>query len=152
MSSLKSMAQQAVMSAGLDGQINSQNDHQSRSSPSLFANGTSISGANTHSINSSVPVSSSTPSMINLLNSNGKTMVMPSMVTSPVSNLTSMTRSVVSPANSSGMHPTEAHIPPSLGVAPLGPVQLPKQCIYQLHMLEAACQHAIHPIDSQRIR
>jgi CCR4-NOT transcription complex subunit 3 len=52
----------------------------------------------------------------------------------------------------SGNQTSEAHIPPLLGVAPLGPVTLSKQCFYQLHMLDAASRHPIHPMDSQRLR
>ena len=47
---------------------------------------------------------------------------------------------------------SEAHISPMLGVAPLGPIALTKPMIYQMHMLEAAGRHIIHPIDSQRTR
>jgi len=47
---------------------------------------------------------------------------------------------------------TEAHIPPLLGVAPLGPVPLSKDHQFQYNMLEAACQHLPHPSDSERLR
>lgn len=47
---------------------------------------------------------------------------------------------------------TEAHIPPLLGVAPLGPVPLSKHHQFQYSMLEAACQHLPHPSDSERLR
>jgi len=47
---------------------------------------------------------------------------------------------------------TEAHIPPLLGVAPLGPVPLSKDHQFQYSMLEAACQHLPHPSDSERLR
>lgn len=49
-------------------------------------------------------------------------------------------------------HSFEALIPPILGVAPLGPFQLPAQCVYQLRLLESASRHTIHPLDSQRLR
>ena len=49
-------------------------------------------------------------------------------------------------------HSFEALIPPILGVAPLGPFQLPAQCVYQLRLLESASRHPIHPLDSQRLR
>ncbi|XP_074602002.1 CCR4-associated factor Not3 [Brevipalpus obovatus] len=161
--SLKSAAQQAVANAGLESQINSKNERGSSSSGStnIFDTGTtpSLSAVNTHTINvnnintsnvSSIP---SSTSVIGLLSGN-KSMAMPSIVSSSsVSNLTSSvsTGGVSSPSNMS-VHSSEAHIPPLLGVAPLGPVKLPQQCIYQLHMLEAACRHTIHPIDSQRLR
>ena len=47
---------------------------------------------------------------------------------------------------------TEAHIPPLLGVAPLGPVALNKETRFQYQMLEAAFQHMPHPSDSERLR
>ncbi|XP_023327096.1 CCR4-NOT transcription complex subunit 3 isoform X2 [Eurytemora carolleeae] len=47
---------------------------------------------------------------------------------------------------------TEAHIPPLLGVAPLGPVPLNKDHQFQYNMLEAACHHLPHPSDSERLR
>ncbi len=46
----------------------------------------------------------------------------------------------------------EAHIPPLLGVAPLGPVPLNKETCFQYKMLEAAFQHMPHPSDSERLR
>lgn len=49
-------------------------------------------------------------------------------------------------------HSFEAHVPPILGVAPLGPCQLPTQSVYQLRLLEAAARHRIYPADSQRLR
>merc|ERR1711990_1124225 len=47
---------------------------------------------------------------------------------------------------------TEAHIPPLLGVAPLGPVPLNKETQLQYAMLEAAFTHMPQPSDSERIR
>ena len=47
---------------------------------------------------------------------------------------------------------TEAHIPPLLGVAPLGPVPLNKETQLQYAMLEAAYMHMPHPSDSERLR
>lgn len=46
----------------------------------------------------------------------------------------------------------EAHIPPLLGVAPLGPVPLNKETRFQYQMLEAAYAHMPHPSDSERLR
>lgn len=46
----------------------------------------------------------------------------------------------------------EAHIPPLLGVAPLGPVTFNKETRFQYQMLEAAFQHMPHPSDSERLR
>ncbi|XP_024082658.1 CCR4-NOT transcription complex subunit 3 [Cimex lectularius] len=46
----------------------------------------------------------------------------------------------------------EAHIPPLLGVAPLGPVPLQKEHQCQFQMMEAAYYHMPHPADSERVR
>lgn len=46
----------------------------------------------------------------------------------------------------------EAHIPPLLGVAPLGPVPLQKEHQCQFQMMEAAFYHMPHPADSEKIR
>lgn len=47
---------------------------------------------------------------------------------------------------------SEAHIPPLLGVAPLGPVPLQKEHQMQFQMMEAAYYHMPHPSDSERLR
>ncbi|KAH0561609.1 CCR4-NOT transcription complex subunit 3 [Cotesia glomerata] len=47
---------------------------------------------------------------------------------------------------------SEAHIPPLLGVAPLGPVPLQKEHQLQFAMMEAAFYHMPHPSDSERLR
>ena len=47
---------------------------------------------------------------------------------------------------------SEAHIPPLLGVAPLGPVPLQKEHQHQFQMMEAAYYHMPHPSDSERLR
>jgi len=47
---------------------------------------------------------------------------------------------------------SEAHIPPLLGVAPLGPVPLNKDTQLQYAMLEAAFTHMPHPSDSEKLR
>jgi len=49
-------------------------------------------------------------------------------------------------------HKNEAHIPPLLGVAPLGIVPLSKEHQFQYSMLEAASHHLPHPSDSERLR
>jgi CCR4-NOT transcription complex subunit 3 len=46
----------------------------------------------------------------------------------------------------------EAIIPPSLGVAPLGPGIMTKDQLYQQTMMEAAFHHLPHPSDSERLR
>jgi len=45
-----------------------------------------------------------------------------------------------------------AHIPPLLGVAPLGPAALQREHQFQLQMLEAAYFHLPHPSDSEKLR
>jgi len=56
-------------------------------------------------------------------------------------------------SNSSNNNATsEAHIPPLLGVAPLGPVPLQKEHQLQFQMMEAAYYHMPHPSDSERLR
>ncbi|KAF7268572.1 hypothetical protein GWI33_018324 [Rhynchophorus ferrugineus] len=47
---------------------------------------------------------------------------------------------------------TEAHIPPLLGVAPLGAVPLQKEHQQQFQLMEAAYYHMPHPSDTERIR
>ncbi|VEN43611.1 unnamed protein product, partial [Callosobruchus maculatus] len=47
---------------------------------------------------------------------------------------------------------SEAHIPPLLGVAPLGAVPLQKEHQQQFKLMEAAFYHMPHPSDSERIR
>ncbi|RWS28209.1 CCR4-NOT transcription complex subunit 3-like protein [Leptotrombidium deliense] len=152
MSSLKSMAQQAVVSAGLEVQINSQNEIQQQTPQvaTIFDSGV-LSTSNAHTINSIV--TSSAPSVIGLLSATSKSIgpIAPPVIPASVVNLSIRTPGVTSPATT-GVQQSEANIPPLLGVAPLGPIQLPKSCIYQLHMLEAASRHTVHPIDSQRLR
>nr|XP_002128708.1 CCR4-NOT transcription complex subunit 3-like [Ciona intestinalis] len=46
----------------------------------------------------------------------------------------------------------EARIQPLLGVAPLGPVSLSKENMYQQAMLDACWRHMPHPSDSERLR
>lgn len=46
----------------------------------------------------------------------------------------------------------EAHIPPLLGVAPLGPSPLQKEHQLQFQMMEAAYYHLPSPSDSERLR
>ncbi|KAL3268185.1 hypothetical protein HHI36_007311 [Cryptolaemus montrouzieri] len=47
---------------------------------------------------------------------------------------------------------SEAHIPPLLGVAPLGAVPLQKEHQSQFQLMEASFYHMPHPSDSERIR
>ena len=55
-------------------------------------------------------------------------------------------------SNHSIAYSTEVHIPPLLGVAPLGPLSLSKECYHQIRILEAAQRHMPHPSDSERLR
>ncbi|XP_063220827.1 CCR4-NOT transcription complex subunit 3 isoform X2 [Bacillus rossius redtenbacheri] len=47
---------------------------------------------------------------------------------------------------------SEAHIPPLLGVAPLGPVPLQKEHQCEFQLLESAYFHMPHPSDSERLK
>ncbi|XP_057664609.1 CCR4-NOT transcription complex subunit 3 isoform X1 [Diorhabda carinulata] len=47
---------------------------------------------------------------------------------------------------------SDAHIPPLLGVAPLGAIPLQKEHQTQFQLMEAAYYHMPHPSDSERIR
>ncbi|ESO82027.1 hypothetical protein LOTGIDRAFT_179956 [Lottia gigantea] len=55
-------------------------------------------------------------------------------------------------ASQSQQQTTTIQLNPLLGVAPLGPVPLVKDHLYQLTMLDAAYQHLPHPSDSERLR
>lgn len=55
-------------------------------------------------------------------------------------------------ASKSQPQPSDAHIPPLLGVAPLGPVPLQKENQYQFQMLEAGYYHLPHPSDNEKMR
>lgn len=46
----------------------------------------------------------------------------------------------------------EAHIPPLLGVAPLGPCPLKKEHQLQFQMMESSEYHLPHPVDSEKMR
>ena len=47
---------------------------------------------------------------------------------------------------------TDNQMQPLLGVAPLGPVPLNQDRVYQLKMLEAVFKHLPEPSDSERVR
>lgn len=55
-------------------------------------------------------------------------------------------------ANVIGTGTNEAHIPPLLGVAPLGPCPLKKEHQLQFQMMEASEYHLPEPMDSERVR
>ncbi|XP_064478111.1 CCR4-NOT transcription complex subunit 3-like isoform X4 [Ornithodoros turicata] len=122
MSSLKSIAQQAVLNAGLE-------SHLQPSPP---------------------PTQSHTPcdrGLFDSLSSHG----MPKAPSAPTG---MMAQSGQSGGAGAPTPPAtaEAHIPPLLGVAPLGSAPLSKECYYHLHMLESASMHMPHPSDSERLR
>lgn len=50
------------------------------------------------------------------------------------------------------MATTEAHIPPLLGVTPLGPTPLQKEHQLQFQMMEAAFYHLPQPIDTEKLQ
>lgn len=54
------------------------------------------------------------------------------------------------PPNTTGVHSTP--IQPLLGVAPLGPISLGQDKVFQLRMLEAAFKHLPDPSDSEKVR
>lgn len=59
---------------------------------------------------------------------------------------------ILDPPRSQSQAKTEAHIPPLLGVAPLGAVPLQKEHQQQFQFMEAAFYHMPHPSDTERIR
>lgn len=46
----------------------------------------------------------------------------------------------------------DAPIQPLLGVAPLGPISLGQDKVFQLRMLESAYKHLPEPSDSEKVR
>ncbi|XP_054167950.1 CCR4-NOT transcription complex subunit 3-like [Oppia nitens] len=155
LSSLKTIAQQAVANAGLEDHItinSHSHSHSEQSSQSLYE--PSVNSSMNLLTNNMVNISSSTNSMLHSSASikalSQQTQQLQS-VSAPVLPMPS-TGQPRSSTPATGNQTNEAHVPPLLGVAPLGPVSLSKQCYYQLHMLEAASRHPIHPMDSQRLR
>lgn len=195
LTSLKSMAQQAVESAkidhnnqsiaaaavGLNSQLVVNDPHLQQQLSQQLNKGAgqlyeAASVANTSSASSNQQQQqqqqSTNTSIMNLLSGNKPNLVLQqpnnqtinSLVSSQQSNAVSA-QSValnkqVSVQQQSQQQPPpqqqpatqEAMISPMLGVAPLGPVTPTKQMALQIAMLEAACRHVIHPIDTQRTR
>ncbi|KAG1674799.1 CCR4-NOT transcription complex subunit 3 [Nymphon striatum] len=113
LSSLKSIAQQAVVNAGLEGKLSDE-----RLAPeTCLSTGVSIYDAN-NTVNTTCKLVPAT--------------------TSPVTQTAATTN--------------EVRVPPLLGVAPLGPLPLSKECIVQIQMMDAAAIHMTHPSDSERLR
>ena len=91
------------------------------------------------------------------LNTNTSSTFVPSDLTSVVSASTDLTSlSAVVQQQNLGQQMAigggESRIQPLLGVAPLGPVSLNKDNMYQQGMLEACWRHMPHPSDSERLR
>ena len=55
-------------------------------------------------------------------------------------------------SSTAGSGRTDGQMQPLLGVAPLGPVPLNQDRMYQLKMLEAVFKHLPEPSDSERVR
>ncbi|CAG9861896.1 unnamed protein product [Phyllotreta striolata] len=59
---------------------------------------------------------------------------------------------ILEPSKMQNQGKSDAHIPPLLGVAPLGAIPLQKEHQTQFQLMEAAFYHMPHPSDSERIR
>lgn len=174
LTSLKSMAQQAVESAKIDhnnqsiSNLNSQLDdphlqQQLNQQLNKGANQLYDNVVNSSSITSNQQQQSTNASIMNLLSGNKQNLVQLQNNQSINNNLVSnqQQQSTASNQQTNKQLPQsqqqtnttqEAHISPMLGVAPLGSITLNKSMIYQMHMLEAAGRHIIHPMDTQRTR
>ncbi|XP_053697799.1 CCR4-NOT transcription complex subunit 3 isoform X1 [Sabethes cyaneus] len=97
----------------------------------------------TNSANPLIPTSSSTAI------SNGPNAII-NTSTNIVTNSANPSVTSVGGMKASGTN--EAHIPPLLGVAPLGPSPLQKEHQIQFQMMEAAYYHLPSPSDSERLR
>ncbi|KAI1293562.1 CCR4-NOT transcription complex subunit 3 [Halotydeus destructor] len=155
MSSLKHMARNVLeKNAHMNETVHNERNQTSPYDVNLAMNGTN-NQVSVHSSNvtNAANNNSTTGSAVSFMNSTGK----PS--TPSAGSGISAVALVSRPNSESGLGITsgisftaEAHIPPLLGVAPLGPYSLPAPCSYQLRLLETASRHTIHPIDSQRLR
>lgn len=139
---------------GATGQQQPQAPQQQQQQPPPFSLVDPAAAAN--SANSLIPTSSSTaisngPNAININTST-------SIVANPAANpnvLSSAGGGGGGVPGSGGMKTAgtnEAHIPPLLGVAPLGPSPLQKEHQIQFQMMEAAYYHLPTPSDSERLR
>merc|ERR1719479_335940 len=129
--SLKSIAQEATNRAGLS---SSSNPLPSLTSQTQQSSGNSLVHQQTNSPNLSAQPSVGNNSTISQ------------------TSLFQAATSASQVAKERSQKKTEAHIPPLLGVAPLGPVPLNKDTQLQYAMLEAAFNHMPHPSDSERLR
>lgn len=131
MSTLKTIAQEAInRAAGLDNNL-------LLSSSNIQATGTSLAST---LVDSRVALFSNDSSM----QSNGPH--------SGSNHNNSINANSLLKANVIGTGTNEAHIPPLLGVAPLGPCPLKKEHQLQFQMMEAAEYHLPQAMDSERLR
>ncbi|CAH0715290.1 unnamed protein product, partial [Brenthis ino] len=142
------------------------------SAPSpLTVNGPSLAHTPQHVVNNgrvsetpSTPLSQSTPAALAALAASA-----PAAVSVGTASLKSMAQEAVQRAGLDHHHTqggvgvgvgaarrntalSQAHIPPLLGVAPLGPLPLNNDHQVQFQMMEAAFYHMPHPSDSERTR
>lgn len=78
--------------------------------------------------------------------------VVSSTATTTTNNTNSNNNTTSTTCSTKNTGTSEAHIPPLLGVAPLGPAQLTVEHELQFKMLQAAFFHMPHPSDSERLR
>ncbi|XP_070185926.1 CCR4-NOT transcription complex subunit 3-like isoform X3 [Littorina saxatilis] len=131
LSSLQSIAQQAVTSAGLDDRVTS--PVQRTDSSSVFSS------------SSQAPPQPTAPSP-------DSQSVAASVLTSQTLNVSQVSGSLSSSQQNAAPQTSSIQLNPLLGVAPLGPMQLTKENLFQLTMSEAAFHHLPHPSDSERLR
>uniref|UniRef100_A0A1L8DHE7 CCR4-NOT transcription complex subunit 3 n=1 Tax=Nyssomyia neivai TaxID=330878 RepID=A0A1L8DHE7_9DIPT len=143
MSTLKTMAQEAISRAGLSTVVQSSVSISGNMSSGPIAPiaATSTIGQSTitSSILSQQPqlyVDSVTASTAVAATTNG-----------PNTNISNVVTSIIKISGTN-----EAHIPPLLGVAPLGPSPLQKEHQLQFQMMEAAFYHLPTPSDCERLR
>lgn len=130
LSTLQSIAQQAVTSAGLDVRV---------SSPAQRTDSSSVFNS------SQAPPQPTAPSPDNQS-------VTSTVLTSQTLNVSQVSGSLSSSQQNSAPQTSTIQLNPLLGVAPLGPVTLTKENVYQLQMCEATFHHLPHPSDSERLR
>lgn len=130
LSTLQSIAQQAVTSAGLDVRVSS--PAQRTDSSSVFS-------------------SSQAPSQPTAPSPDNQSMAS-TVLTSQTLNVSQVSGSLSSSQQNSAPQTSTIQLNPLLGVAPLGPVTLTKENLYQLQMCEATFHHLPHPSDSERLR
>ncbi|XP_044754589.1 CCR4-NOT transcription complex subunit 3 [Coccinella septempunctata] len=118
---------------------------------SMVNNSNQVSGQNmsTTSVNSPIPNMNTTQNQVDGMSSL-KTMAQ--QVIDRAGLEANQVMSLEQTKNHNQGQKSEAHIPPLLGVAPLGPIPLQKEHQSQFQYMEAAFYHMPHPSDSERIR